>query len=300
MRRPKPHQLVLAIGVLAALGTLASGILPRDHRVGTTTRRSAARSSSTSPTRSTGCSTRRPRRCCCVCAWLVVAAGPQLRARRPRRPAHHQGATSTAASRDFRAGVWMRTLLRDPAAGVMHSLHLLRVPRAVRRHDHPRDRPPAARQPEVPPRRDVPGVRRHRPTSSASCSSSGILWAIARRYVQRPYRIRIKTKPEDAVILGTFLAHRGHRVHHRGRSASRSMRPARVREVVASSATRCRACSTAGPRRRCATCTAGCGSSHVVAFVAFLVHPADHEAAPHDHVADEHVPAATRTGPRAR
>src|SRR5207237_8828049 len=34
----------------------------------------------------------------------------------------------------------------------------------------------------------------------------GIGWAIGRRYIQRPYRIRIKTKPEDAVILGTFLA----------------------------------------------------------------------------------------------
>jgi Fe-S oxidoreductase len=33
----------------------------------------------------------------------------------------------------------------------------------------------------------------------------GIGWAIVRRYIQRPYRIRIKTKPEDAVILGTFL-----------------------------------------------------------------------------------------------
>src|SRR3990170_3189233 len=33
----------------------------------------------------------------------------------------------------------------------------------------------------------------------------GILWAVARRYGQRPYRIRIKTKPEDAVILTTFL-----------------------------------------------------------------------------------------------
>ena len=33
----------------------------------------------------------------------------------------------------------------------------------------------------------------------------GIVWAIVRRYVQRPYRIRIKTKPEYAAILGTFL-----------------------------------------------------------------------------------------------
>ena len=31
------------------------------------------------------------------------------------------------------------------------------------------------------------------------------MWAIVRRYVARPYRIRIKSKPEHAVILGTFL-----------------------------------------------------------------------------------------------
>jgi Fe-S oxidoreductase/nitrate reductase gamma subunit len=35
---------------------------------------------------------------------------------------------------------------------------------------------------------------------------TGIVWAILRRYVQRPYRIRIKSKPEHAVILGTFFA----------------------------------------------------------------------------------------------
>ena len=33
----------------------------------------------------------------------------------------------------------------------------------------------------------------------------GITWAIVRRYVQRPYRIRIKSKPEHAIILGTFF-----------------------------------------------------------------------------------------------
>jgi Fe-S oxidoreductase len=34
----------------------------------------------------------------------------------------------------------------------------------------------------------------------------GVVWAVVRRYVQRPYRIRTKSKPEHAVILGTFLA----------------------------------------------------------------------------------------------
>ena len=32
----------------------------------------------------------------------------------------------------------------------------------------------------------------------------GIVWAFVRRYAQRPYRIRIKTKPEHLVILTTF------------------------------------------------------------------------------------------------
>jgi Fe-S oxidoreductase len=34
----------------------------------------------------------------------------------------------------------------------------------------------------------------------------GVVWAIVRRYVVRPYRIRIKTKPEHAVILGVLLS----------------------------------------------------------------------------------------------
>ena len=29
MRRPKPHQVVIVVGVLVALGALASGIIPR-------------------------------------------------------------------------------------------------------------------------------------------------------------------------------------------------------------------------------------------------------------------------------
>jgi Fe-S oxidoreductase/nitrate reductase gamma subunit len=34
----------------------------------------------------------------------------------------------------------------------------------------------------------------------------GVMWAIVRRYIQRPYRIRIKSKPEHAVILGILLS----------------------------------------------------------------------------------------------
>ena len=98
----------------------------------------------------------------------------------------------------------MRTLLRDPAAGIMHSciyfgfigLFMVTVVIEV---DH-----------------QLPGSLkflhgRVYEAYSAFGDAVGVLflvgigWAIGRRYVQRPYRIRIKTKPEDAVILGTFL-----------------------------------------------------------------------------------------------
>src|SRR3546814_1215765 len=35
---------------------------------------------------------------------------------------------------------------------------------------------------------------------------AGVLWAIGRRYVNKPYRIRIRSKPEQALSLGTILA----------------------------------------------------------------------------------------------
>ena len=42
-------------------------------------------------------------------------------------------------------------------------------------------------------------------TPPGSCSSSASSGRSVRRYVQRPYRIRIKTKPEHAVILAMFF-----------------------------------------------------------------------------------------------
>jgi nitrate reductase gamma subunit len=59
---------------------------------------------------------------------------------------------------------------------------------------------------------------------------AGVVWAIVRRYVQRPYRIRIKSKPEHAAILGTFFADRRHRVRRRD-VPHRPGGHARLREV---------------------------------------------------------------------
>jgi Fe-S oxidoreductase/nitrate reductase gamma subunit len=104
---------------------------------------------------------------------------------------------------DFRSGIYMQTLLRDPAAGVMHSLIyfpfiILFAVTTVLEINH-----------QVPVSwkflhgdiyrgyaltGDVAGV----------LFLTGIFWAIIRRYIQRPLRLRLKTRPEDGLILGTF------------------------------------------------------------------------------------------------
>ena len=104
---------------------------------------------------------------------------------------------------DFRAGVYMQTLLRDPVAGVMHSLIyvgflVLTAVTAVLEIDH-----------------QLPDDAKflHGTTYQAYAFVgdaaglvflAGIAMAVVRRYVIRPYRIRIKSKPEHALILGLF------------------------------------------------------------------------------------------------
>ncbi|MCC5951682.1 MAG: (Fe-S)-binding protein [Acidimicrobiia bacterium] len=106
--------------------------------------------------------------------------------------------------RDFRAGVWMKTLLRDSAAGLMHSLIyfsflVLAAVTIILEINH------------VAPEGlkflnggvyqaysfvgDLAGV-----TLIIGC-----VWALFRRYVQKPYRIRIKSKPEHLLILLVIL-----------------------------------------------------------------------------------------------
>src|SRR5436190_2370669 len=106
--------------------------------------------------------------------------------------------------KDFRAGAYMRTLLRDPAAGLMHSmiyfgfLVLLAVTATLEiDHQLPEDA------------KFLHGQTYQAYAFIADLAGCvfmlGVLWAVVRRYVQRPYRIRIKTKPEHALILGTFF-----------------------------------------------------------------------------------------------
>ena len=107
--------------------------------------------------------------------------------------------------RDFRAGVYMQTLLRDPAAGVMHSLIyfgflvLLAVTTVLEiNHQMPEDAKFL--------HGDVYRGYSLVGDVAGALFLAGVVWAVIRRYVQRPYRIRIKSRPEHGLILGTFLA----------------------------------------------------------------------------------------------
>ena len=122
--------------------------------------------------------------------------GPDNRATNPRN--------FTRRLADFRGGVYMQTLLRDPAAGIMHSfiyfsfLILLGVTTTLE-IDHQLPNGLKFLQGGV-----YEGFSFIGDVAGATFLI-GVVWAIMRRWVQRPYRIRIKTKPEHAVILSTML-----------------------------------------------------------------------------------------------
>ena len=195
----------------------------------------------------------------------------------------------------------MRTLLRDPAAGLMHSmiyfgfLVLLAVT-TVLEIDH--------QMPE-----DLKFLQGRTYQAYAFVGDAaglvfvvGVAWAILRRYVQRPYRIRIKTKPEHALILGTFLViglsgFGGRDVPHR--PADRRRRGHGLREVEL------HRLPAEPARRRLVGVDAADVAPLVVDRPRRGVHrlpgdPADHDAAAHVHVAAEHVPARQATARRGR
>jgi Fe-S oxidoreductase/nitrate reductase gamma subunit len=200
--RVQPAHVVIAVGVLVALITAGSGIaatVAQWHDDSPISRRVFGNIPSA-----------------LIAVFYTVLpflflAGAVLFAQRVRnwergRP-DNRATTRTNVGRrlrDFRAGIYMQTLLRDPAAGVMHSLIyfgfiFLFICTTVLEIDH--QLPESAKFLHGDVYRgyslvaDLAGV----------AFVAGIVWAMVRRYVQRPYRIRIKTKPEDAVILGTFL-----------------------------------------------------------------------------------------------
>jgi nitrate reductase gamma subunit len=81
----------------------------------------------------------------------------------------------------------------------------------------------------------------------------GVVWAMVRRYGprrMRPYRIRIKSKPEHAIILGTFLA-----IALTGFAAVRRTSPDGTRPCGSPTSSRSARSSSSCPPRCCDTCS---------------------------------------------
>ncbi|MFZ4515646.1 MAG: respiratory nitrate reductase subunit gamma, partial [Acidimicrobiia bacterium] len=207
--RPRPSQFVMVVGILAALGTLASGVAPEITGWHPSIALPVTRSNVTREVFGNIPSAVVVMFYCVVAAMLVVTAS--LIANRVRnyergRPDNRRTTRKNVARRmrDFRRGVWMQTLLRDPAAGAMHSMLYfgfigLLIATIVLEIDH-----------QMPPQLQFLHGSVYQGYSFVADAAGlifmvGIVWAFLRRYVQRPYRIRIKTKPEHLVILITFF-----------------------------------------------------------------------------------------------
>ena len=201
-KRVKPHQLVIGIGCFMGLFTLVSGILPQITNWHDQHSPSREVFGGIPGALQVAFYTVIP----VMLVWGAIVFADRVRNWERGAPDRRRTTTKNVKRRlaDFRAGVYMRTLLRDSAAGLMHSmiyfgfLALLGVT-TVLEVDH--QMPESAKF-------------LHGKTYMAYAMFGdmaglvflgGIVWAIVRRYVQRPYRIRIKTKPEHAAILGTFF-----------------------------------------------------------------------------------------------
>ena len=203
--RLKPRHVVIGLGVGIAAFTAASGIIPNFtdfHEDSSVTREVFG--NVPSPIKAAFYTV----------IPLLLVYGAVMFADRVKnwqrgRPDNRSTTLSNAPRRlaDFRAGVYMQTLLREPAAGVMHSmiyfgfLVLLAVTTTLEvNHQVPDDLKFL--------HGDVYRAYAAVGDAAGTLFLLGIAWAIVRRYGPRrfrPYRIRTKSRPEHAVILGVFL-----------------------------------------------------------------------------------------------
>ncbi|WP_421118197.1 heterodisulfide reductase-related iron-sulfur binding cluster [Aquihabitans daechungensis] len=202
-KRIKPHHLVIGLGVAVAAFTATSGVVPlitEWHDESPITREVFVNIPSA------------VKLAFYILIPLVIIYGAVMFSNRTRNwergaPDKRSTTTKNAKTRaeNYRAGVYMQTLLRDPAAGVMHSfiyfsfLVLLAVT-TVLEINH-----------QVPESWKFLHGTTYQAYSLVGDVAGlflflGVGWAIIRRYVARPYRIRIKTKADHALGLGTLMA----------------------------------------------------------------------------------------------
>ncbi|HAS10502.1 MAG TPA: iron-sulfur protein [Acidimicrobiaceae bacterium] len=202
-RRIKPHQLALGLGVLIAAVTVISGIAATYFQF----------HGDSEITREVFGNIPSPIKAAfymivpITLLYGAVAFSQRMKNWERGAPENRRTTKKNVGQRlkDFRAGVYMQTLLRDPAAGVMHSLMyfpflVLLAVTTVLEVNH-----------QLPDEAKFLHGDIYRAYSFVGDAAGvlfliGVGWAIVRRYVQRPYRIRMKTKAEYAVILGTLFA----------------------------------------------------------------------------------------------
>ncbi len=202
-KRIKPHHLAIGLGTGIAAFTLLSGIVPMiTHWHNTNAIHREVFGNIPGPLK-VAFYTVIP----VLLVWGSIQFGNRMKNWERGQSARRRTTTKNVKrrARDFRAGAYMQTLLRDSAAGLMHSMIyfgflILMGVTTILEIDH--------QMPEA-----LKFLHGHTYQAYAAVGDAagaiflgGIVWAIVRRYIQKPYRIRIKTKPEHAVILGTFLA----------------------------------------------------------------------------------------------
>ena len=202
-KRLQPYQIAIVVGVAVALVTVASGIAAsvfQFHDDSSVTREVFDN----------------------IPAWLkvafytvipiVIVYGGFMFAQRMKNwvrggPDRRDLTPKNAKKRfeNLRAGLYMQTLLRDPAAGIMHSMMyfgflILLAVTTVLEINH--QLPESAKFLHGTTYQAYSFVG----DAAGVVFTAGVVWAILRRYVQKPYRIRIKTKIDHARGLGTLLA----------------------------------------------------------------------------------------------
>jgi len=202
-KRFRPYQLSIAIGVGMGTFTMMSGIIPQFTKWHGDSETSREVFEGIPGPLQAAFYTILP----IMLVWGAFRFADRVRNWERGAPDRRRTTAKNAKKRmaDYRAGVYMQTLLRDSAAGLMHSmiyfgfLVLLGVTTTLE-IDHQLPESLKFLHGGVYQGYALVG------DTAGLVFTLGVVWAIVRRYVQKPYRIRIKTKREHGIILGVLLA----------------------------------------------------------------------------------------------
>mgnify|MGYP006266238731 CR=1 FL=1 len=202
-KRFRPYQLSIAIGVGMGTFTMMSGIIPQFTKWHGNSETSREVFEGIPGPLQAAFYTILP----IMLVWGAFRFADRVRNWERGAPDRRRTTAKNAKKRmaDYRAGVYMQTLLRDSAAGLMHSmiyfgfLVLLGVTTTLE-IDHQLPESLKFLHGGVYQGYALVG------DTAGLVFTLGVVWAIVRRYVQKPYRIRIKTKREHGIILGVLLA----------------------------------------------------------------------------------------------